>query len=200
MSRFVVVKDLSYLQKWKASYSLWHAPNLLTANLVVSKYSFSDVKPIEMNESWNRFFKWFVVKPSGSLASVRCSIAQWSGVMFPNSDNCVQRAILVQDNLFFVPRSESFWYPSEQEGRNHQKKANKQSRNKTFFRLVRLRCILPQRVPRHSPASKNHPRPSGPFTMLQPWEISKYPPAVITAIEGQRSWYIDWSPHRDRSF
>ena len=48
-----------------------------------------------MNESWNRFFKWFVVKPSGSLASVRCSIAQWSGVMLPNSDNCVQRAILV---------------------------------------------------------------------------------------------------------
>ena len=130
MSRFVVVKDLSYLQKWKASYSLWHAPNLLTANLVVSKYSFSDVKPIEMNESWNRFFKWFVVKPSGSLASVRCSIAQWSGVMFPNSDNCVQRAILVQDNLFFVPRSESFWYPSEQEGRNHQKNASKQTKSK----------------------------------------------------------------------
>ena len=87
-----------------------------------------------MNESWNRFCKWFVVKPSGSLASVRCSIAQWSGVMFPNSDNCVQRAILVLDNLFFVPRSESFWYPSEQEGRNHQKNANKQT-NKVKIRL-----------------------------------------------------------------
>ena len=75
-----------------------------------------------------------MVKPSGSLASVRCSIAQWSGVMFPNSDNCVQRAILVLDNLFFVPRSESFWYPSEQEGRNHQKNANKQT-NKVEIRL-----------------------------------------------------------------